>query len=504
MLIWMAAAENDALPGCKVGGVGDVLRDLPPALAEQGHRVVVFTPAYGRYHRVQGARRVASIRLKFGGRMRVAALYRIGQEGAPVTQYVIEHGLITAGKRGKIYFDDGPSKPFASDACRFSFFSAAIAAWMEQAEAPPDIMHVHDWHLGALFFLRRFDRAFGVLRRTRCVFSIHNLAYQGIRPLAGHPSSLETWFPGTKYVKREVVDPRFSDCVNLMGLAIRQADGINTVSPGYAKEILLPSDPSHGFVGGEGLEQDLQEADSAGRLVGILNGCTYPAGEGRKPSWKQLRDAIACESGLSTGAPGSPVKQLPVRRPFAVLTSVGRITAQKSTLFLQETKKGVTALDAILQLAGPGFIFVMLGSGDAEFERRFDAIARRRRNFVFLRGYAEKVSRLLYRTGDLFLMPSSFEPCGISQMLAMRDGQPCVVHSVGGLRDTVRDGHTGFQFRGRNPQSQARQFVSAVARALAVKHDEPQRWKSICGEASAQRFTWAAAAREYVVKLYAS
>ena len=101
-------------------------------------------------------------------------------------------------------------------------------------------------------------------------------------------------------------------------------------------------------------------------------------------------------------------------------------------------------------------------------------------------------------------MPSSFEPCGISQMLAMRDGQPCVVHAVGGLRDTVRDGVTGFQFRGRSQRAQARQFVDTVASALAVKQDDPPRWRKICERAAEQRFTWEAAARQYGQKLYAN
>jgi starch synthase len=500
MLIWMAAAENDALPGGKVGGVGDVMRDLPTALAAQGHRVVVFTPSYGRFHHIQGSERTASIRMDFAGRSRVAALYRVPSRTDGIEQYVIEHSLITARQPGRIYFDDGASDPFASDATRFSFFSAAIAAWTEQTAQPPDVLHAHDWHLGALFFLRRFGRGYRALRRARCVFSIHNLAYQGIRPLRGHPSALESWFPQISYTRKVVRDTRYADCANLMAISLRLADGINTVSPGYAREILLPSDPRRGFVGGEGLETDLQAADADGRLSGILNGCFYPEPPGRRPGWKTLLDAIERQEGL---ADPQQLSRLPRRRPRAVLTSIGRITDQKSTLFLQETASGQTALEAILDRVGGDAVLIMLGSGDRAFEQHFATIAAKHDNFLFLRGYAESLSDVLYRAGDLFLMPSSFEPCGISQMLSMRAGQPCVVHAVGGLRDTVHEGVTGFRFSGSSPRAQARQFVAAVARALRVKEDEPSRWRDICRAASEQRFTWRNSAQQYVEKLYA-
>lgn len=499
MLIWMAAAENDALPGGKVGGVGDVMRDLPAALAEAGHRVAVFTPSYGRFHRLPGAVRVAGIPLEFGGRRRVAALYRVSAPGAAVTQYVIEHGLLTARHPGRIYFDDGPDEPFASDAGRFTFFSAALAAWVERTDDAPDVVHAHDWHLGGLFFLRRFGKGLRRLRRTRCVFSIHNLAYQGIRPLRGHASSLASWFPGLRYTKRVVVDPRYADCINLMAVAIREADGINAVSPGYAREILRPSDPERGFIGGEGLESDLQTADDDGRLSGILNGCFYPGSKGRRPGWQGLIDAIAAQPGLAEPA---RLQQLPKRRPPLVMTSIGRVTDQKTALFLQETRRGETALETLLREVGGGGVLIMLGSGDRALERRLAEISGRFDNFLFLRGYAEALSEVMYRAGDLFLMPSSFEPCGISQMLAMRAGQPCVVHAVGGLRDTVREGVTGFRFSGASPRAQARQFVAAVDRAGALRRDEPERWRSICEAAANQRFTWSESARQYVVKLY--
>jgi len=505
MRIWMAAAENGALRGGKVGGVGDVMRDLPAALVAQGHDVSVLCPAYGVFHRQPGAERAGSIRLAFGGRQRVAALYRLPAQASGVRQFVIEHSLITVGHPGRIYHDDGPHRPFATDAGRFAFFSAALAAWVEQARQPPEVLHLHDWHTGPVLFLRRFDASHRRLRSLRCVFSIHNLAYQGIRPLAGQPSSLESWFPGLAYDRAEVVDPRYPDCVNPMAMGVRLADRINTVSPGYAREILQPSDPDRGFIGGEGLERDLQQAGEAGRLVGILNGCTYPGPVQRRPGWERLRAMIASEPHLFAAYPRveSGLARLPRRRPPVVMLSIGRVTGQKSALFLQEVRPGQTALEAILELPGNDFVFIMLGSGETAMESRLAEIAARADRFLFLRGYSDSLPELLYAGSDLFLMPSSFEPCGISQMLAMRAGTPCVVHAVGGLRDTVRDGINGFSFRGASPTAQGRRFVAAVKRALEMHRNEPGRWKTISEAAATARFTWDAAARRYLSELYA-
>ena len=156
-------------------------------------------------------------------------------------------------------------------------------------------------------------------------------------------------------------------------------------------------------------------------------------------------------------------------------------------------------LDAI---GGQG-VLILLGSGEAEYENRMADIAERANNLLFLCGYSATLADPLYRGGDLFLMPSSFEPCGISQMLAMRGAQPCIVHGVGGLRDTVEDERSGFVFHGSTPQEQAANFVAAVRRALAVKIEDNDRWQGICIRAASQRFTWAEAAHQTIEKLYA-
>ena len=185
-----------------------------------------------------------------------------------------------------------------------------------------------------------------------------------------------------------------------------------------------------------------------------------------------------------------------------MITSVGRLVAQKATLLLHEFEDGASALHRIAENVGDKGVILLLGSGDPQLEERLLQQARDIPNLVFLRGYSEDLAAPLYNVGDLFLMPSSFEPCGISQMLAMRAGQPCVVHGVGGLKDTIDDGVTGFVFDGDSVREQALKFVRRTARAIKMRFSDPIRWQGICRAAAACRFDWQASARQTIQTLY--
>ena len=172
-------------------------------------------------------------------------------------------------------------------------------------------------------------------------------------------------------------------------------------------------------------------------------------------------------------------------------------------LFLEPAGGEASALEAMLESLGPDSLFIMLGSGEKALEESLVAIAQSNDNFLYLRGYVDSFSGPLYSTTDLFLMPSSFEPCGISQMLAMRSGQPCVVHAVGGLKDTVKDGITGFVFGGDTPALQAEDFLRTVLNAIEIRTTDQQRWQKICDNAKNERFSWDVAAKAYQQGLYA-
>ncbi|MEX1031724.1 MAG: glycogen/starch synthase [Cellvibrionaceae bacterium] len=514
MHILMIAAENDALPGGKVGGIGDVIRDLPPALAHQGHRVSVITPGYQTLSRGKEAANQATLKTEFRGKREQVELYRVEapRPHRNVVHWVLEHELFSAGGAGVIYHTHD-REPFATDANKFVLFCSAVCeALANDLLGPVDVLHCHDWHAAPLLLLRRSMPRYRFLQELRAVYSIHNLSIQGARPLTDHQSSLESWFPRLVVDTHPITDPIHTNCINWMRTGINLADKVHAVSPNYSREILLPSEANRHFIGGEGLEADLQHAEETGRLVGILNGCDYsrvsdkPVGKSRlcRLIERSLVDWVGERCTISSAQFHAlrRVTSWHQRRQmenFSV-TSVGRLTDQKCRL-LYEQLQGQSVLEHILDQLNDGF-FVMLGSGEARYEQFFTQIMVKRENFLFLQGYSDKLAAALYSYGDLFLMPSSYEPCGISQMLAMRAGTPCLVHGVGGLADTVDDGVNGFVFRGDNLTQQTVNLIAAFRSAVKLKTDKPPRWREMCRAANAMRFTWEQSAALLIDKLY--
>ncbi len=518
MHVLMVAAENDALPGGKVGGIGDVIRDLPPALAELGCAVTVITPAYGRLEQLPNPRRLADLEVDFRGVANTVAVFEVDGKKVVkgVRHVVLDHTGFSPCGRGAIYCDDPPERPFATDASKFALFCVAVAEALKQACLGEfDVVHLHDWHAALLLVLRRYQPAYRQLRKLRCVYTVHNLSLQGIRPLRGDASALESWFPKLRYRTSQVSDPRWTDTINPMAVGIRLADAVYTVSPSYCAEILLPSDVANaGYYGGEGLEADLNKAHAEGRLHGFLNGCEYPQQLPAVPKWSALRDLMRSENLRWVGGRGQVsgaqfvahvrLGELPARRPATLLTSVGRITDQKIRLLAQPASDGRPALEGVLDALGDDGLLIVLGSGEPRFEQFLSTTSARRKNLLFLCGYSDALSQALYGAGDLFLMPSSFEPCGISQMLAMRAGQPCLVHSVGGLKDTVQPGINGFGFDGQSLVEQADGLVASLGEALGVRANNPRRWSTLCKAASRARFLWRDNAESCISLLYRS
>ena len=520
MNLLMAASENDGIRGAKVGGIGDVIRDVPPELAKFGHYVTVLVPSYGFLHSLNESRWIARVDFSFGGSLHQAEIYDV-QGKSPVRgvrHLVLDHPALGSEKARpstSIYSFDPPHRPFATDATRFALFCAAGAqAMVDGVFGPLDCIHLHDWHTAFLLVLRRYNPAVQVLKSIRTVFTIHNLALQGIRPFRGDASSLDAWYPDMSYDEGLLADPRWTNCINPMASAVRLADVVHTVSPTYADEILRP-DKKPQYHGGEGLETDLNQARSHHRLFGILNGCPYdPETDTGRVEWpeavERMTDAvIGWMGGKNALLPAHFVAYARLqsllrmgRRPSVILTYVGRITEQKMYLMMQSGSDNRSGLEGILgHLKGRG-IFIMLGTGDREYETALNDMASRFDHFVFLNGYSDACASLLYREGDLFVMPSSFEPCGISQMLAMRSGRPCLVHGVGGLNDTVQNRVNGFVFTGDTVTEQVDNFVRGYIEAVDIKQNHPDKWQKIQEQAAASRFSWERSVREYMRDLY--
>jgi starch synthase len=514
--VLMVAAENGALPGGKVGGIGDVVRDVPLALARRDCSVSIVTPGYGVFADLPGAEKVASLSVRFAGSEQSLQLFELkGVSGDKrVRHYVIEHPLFSSCGAGRIYCDDPPGRPFETDASKFALFCIAVAETIKRGiYGELDVLHLHDWHAALLLVLRRYDPAYAMLGKLRSVYSIHNLAIQGIRPFAGQQSSLQSWYPDLVYDQSRLLDPTWQDCVNPVAAAIRLADAVHTVSPSYAEEILQPNDAANEVHGGESLEADLRAAKAERRLFGILNGCEYPQPEPGAiddwpallgymrellPLWISRSATLASTHYLAREA----LARIDDERPAMLLTSIGRITSQKLGLLRQPTATGEPALQAALQTLGEDGLLIMIGSGDPEYEQFLTECMTRHVNFIYLRGYSDELAEALYRLGDLFFMPSSFEPCGISQMLAMRAGQPCLVHATGGLRDTVVDSRTGFSFSGDNPAARADALVATLQRARELFIDKPAAWRKMQKAAAAARFSWDDSVDAYLKQLY--
>lgn len=514
--VLMLCAEHGALAGAKVGGMADVLAGLPPALKACGVQASVVMPGYGflgqQAHAGDGEQRLV-FSVPFRHRMEQISLQRITDpRDGDLCIYLLDNPAWHTAP-GQIYVASGDGRPFADDADRFALFGVAVAEALLQGLIPkPHVLHLHDWHQGFFALLRSIDPRYGQLKAIPSVLSIHNLALQGTRPLAQEASSLAAWYPWLEKYPAEILDRRYPNCVNPLRAAICLSDRVHLVSPNYCREVLRPSDPITGFVGGEGLEADLQHCDGKQQLVGILNGCDYPDDqEDSRPSIQEL--VLGCHRTLTAAqANRDTVRAIdfiaaqrlwqPMEEKAFLLTFVGRLTSQKVAL-LCRSLNGKSVLEHILArlaLFSPAARFFMLGNGDEQIARAFQQLAARHDNFIFINHFDVKLSELVYRRGDLFLMPSSFEPCGISQMLAMRSGQPCLVSSVGGLVDTVKDGENGWRFEGDDTDSQARALLSKLDFLLETTGTSD--WQRVAKAALDTRFSWEEAAASYLNKLY--
>lgn len=519
MKILMVAAENGALDGGKVGGMGDVIRDIPRALSRLDHQVDVVMPGYQKFSRLPGTQVVAELVVNFRGEDQALTLSRLpSDENYPnLCTWVVDHPMLAPLGDGRIYCDDEPGKPFATDASKFALFCIGVAqALIEKHLGEPEVIHLHDWHTALLAVLAHYHPRYHSLGDTRMVYTIHNLSLQGIRPFSWDDSALENWYRQLAFDYEAIRDPRYENCYNPMRAAINLCHKVHGVSPTYIGEIQKPSQPELGFVGGEGLEDDLRRAAEEGRLVGILNGCEYGpefTDVGGLDDCLVLMEEMLRKWRLSGDTPErhdtalARVARWRGQREAGdcsglVLTSIGRISDQKVRLLQQPMQDGRSALEHLLDRLDEADRLVLLGSGDKGQETFFASIAEARANLIFLCGYSEPLSLSIYANGDLFLMPSSFEPCGISQMLAMRAGQPCLVHHVGGLVDTVADGINGFAFTGDSPLQQAENMVRRLESCLALSKDDPDAWGQIGNAAEEVRFLWSGVAEQYIAELY--
>ncbi len=503
------SAENDAIAECKAGGMGDVVRDVPRQISEVGDKVHVVVPSYSRLHRAGGTLKTR-LQFQLRGIVYMAELYELipKKEFKNIFHYAVHHSEIEAGDIAHIYHND-MEQPFYTDAIKFFIFCAAVAEAIKKgAFGSLDVVHLHDWHTSMLLFLREYHPRYKLLKELRFVYSIHNLAIQGIRPFENNYSSLKTWFPNIEIDYERLMDYRYRDCINLMATGIRLADAVHTVSPSYKEDVLKPSRPPE-FIGGEGLEDDLLLADEEGRLFGILNGCNYKNIRTAERNhiykntiraifrWLQMESKKYKADFLAHT--GEKVIDLLEERPAFICSSVARLTEQKFYFFKRSPEAFVEILKILKEVNG---IFMLLGTGAPDYEELFREMSYKHENFIFTNGQSEDVIDSIYLESDLYFMPSLFEPCGISQMLSMRNGNPCLVHDTGGLKDTVIHMKTGFVFGGDTYDEKIENMLEGLRGAVDIFVNEKDKWKEIQTNAKKVRFTWEKSVELYYRELY--
>ena len=472
MQIVFASAE--CAPFVKTGGLGDVAGSLPAALVRAGAEVIVMVPKYATIkdeYKVQ-MEHFSDFYVSLGWRNEYCGLEKLEHDG--VTYMFIDNERYFARDYPYGFFDDGE---------RFAFFSKAITESLQHLPAgfECDILHCNDWQTAlAPVFLREFYQGLPLYDRVKTVFSIHNVAFQG-----QFSDTVMEDILGVAHIPAAASQLRCDACsINYMLGALRYADAITTVSPTYANEIQTPE-----F--GEGLDGVLRERSYA--LQGILNGIDVagfdPATDKRIAANYTVEDRsgkAVCKAKLQEEL------GLEVRDDRPLMVMVTRLTRQKGMDLV------MYALDRIL--AG-GVQVAVLGTGDRDYEDGLRYFQDKYPGTMAARiEFDPALSQRMYAAADMFLMPSKFEPCGLSQIIAMRYGTLPIVRETGGLKDTVIPYNeftgegTGFSFSNFNGD----EMGDAVFRAARLFWDNREAWNQLVTQAMSQDFSWTRSADKYL------
>lgn len=472
MQIVFASAE--CAPFVKTGGLGDVAGSLPAALVRAGAEVIVMVPKYATIKDEYKAQmeHFADFYVSLGWRNEYCGLEKLEHDG--VTYMFIDNERYFARDYPYGFFDDGE---------RFAFFSKAITESLQHLPAgfECDILHCNDWQTAlAPVFLREFYQGLPLYDRVKTVFSIHNVAFQG-----QFSDTVMEDILGVAHIPAAASQLRCDACsINYMLGALRYADAITTVSPTYANEIQTPE-----F--GEGLDGVLRERSYA--LQGILNGIDVagfdPATDKRIAANYTVDDRsgkAVCKAKLQEEL------GLEVRDDRPLMVMVTRLTRQKGMDLV------MYALDRIL--AG-GVQVAVLGTGDRDYEDGLRYFQDKYPGTMAARiEFDPALSQRMYAAADMFLMPSKFEPCGLSQIIAMRYGTLPIVRETGGLKDTVIPYNeftgegTGFSFSNFNGD----EMGDAVFRAARLFWDNREAWDQLVTQAMSQDFSWTRSADKYL------
>ena len=471
MRITFAASEG--VPYSKTGGLADVVGALPKALAALGHEITVFLPKYKQSRLKQEHVVIPNLTIPMADHLLFCQIVDGGKHDG-VQFYFVDHPEFAF--RDGLYGDSRGDYP--DNAERFTMFCRAVIEASKRF-GPPDVFHVHDWQAALIPVLLRNQYASDMdFSRTGTVLTIHNIGYQGSFPKSVMPKLLLPW---TLFTMDRL---EFYDKVNFLKGGIVYADYVTTVSRTYAREIQTKE---YGF----GLADTVRAKRD--RVVGIVNGVDY--GE-----WNPETDRFIPATFSTSDLSGKKKCKLALldeygipkhKADWPVVGVISRFAAQKGFDLME---------GALPQLLTEEMVFLVLGTGDVHYESMFRTLHRRFPDRLCVKiAYDNRLAHLVEAGSDIFLMPSHYEPCGLTQIYSMRYGTVPVVRATGGLEDTVEQWNaktgkgTGFKFSGYT----APELRAAVHQALITFQKEAE-WKQLKLNGMRQNFSWEEPAREYV------
>ena len=470
----IAICASEGAPYVKSGGLGDVMEALPAALARiPGNEVVLILPYYNKIKTNEAFKveRVAEFRVGLGWRQQYAGLLKLTNRTDGVQVYFIDSEYYFGARTGAIYGD-------MDDGERFAYFSRACLDALAIVEFIPDVIQCNDWQTAPvpIYLKSMYQHIFG---KTRCMYTIHNIEYQGWANSSFFDDVL-----GLPWEYRGVLD--MNNSVNVMKGAIETADLVTTVSETYARELMYPY-YAHGLDG--------ILANAAWKLTGITNGIdtntfnpeTDPALPAHYNAETFVEGKAACKAALQEEV------GLPVKPDVPLMVMVTRLAGHKGLdLLCYIARRLLWEEDAQL---------LILGTGEPQYETFFRELQEQFPDQVAAKiTFNLKLAARIYAGGDVYLMPSKSEPCGLSQMNAMRYGTVPVVHATGGLKDTVPgcdengQGGLGFTFQSYN----ADDFLAAVKRAIALYRDNREGFEALQFTDMTQDFSWNVPAGRYM------
>ncbi len=470
----IAICASEGAPYCKSGGLGDVMEALPAALSRiEGNEVALFLPYY---HKIKSntayvTEKIAEFRVSLGWRQQYCAVMKLTNRADKVQVYFLDSEYYFGARTGAIYGD-------MDDGERFAFFSRACLDAMLAIEFIPEIIQCNDWQCGLIpVYLKAVyhDR----LSNTRCMYTIHNIEYQGWANSSFFDDML-----ALPWEYRPTLD--MNNSVNVMKGAIETADLVTTVSETYARELMYPY-YAHGLDG--------ILASNAWKLTGITNGIDVNTFN------PETSKSLPAHFNSETFVEGK------AKCKAALQKEVGLPEAPDVPLMVMVTRlAGHKGLDLLCYIARrlmweENAQLLILGTGEPQYENFFRDLAKQlpeqvSAQITFNLGLADRI----YAGGDIYLMPSKSEPCGLSQMNAMRYGTVPVVHATGGLKDTVPPcdadgkGGLGFTFQSYN----ADDFFASIQRALHLYNTDREAWRALQKKEMETDFSWNVPAARYM------